>query len=57
MQFGSLAGRRSVSQHDEIIQACREGDAARAAALAERNWLSLGELLIHVLPDSGDTAR
>jgi DNA-binding GntR family transcriptional regulator len=55
-QFGSLAGRRSVAQHDEIIQACREGDAARAAALAERNWLSLGELLIHVLPDSGMTA-
>ena len=56
MQFGSLAGRRSVSQHDEIIQACRDGDAARAAALAETNWMSLGELLIHVLPDSGGTA-
>ncbi len=56
MQFGSLAGRRSVSQHDQIIRACREGDITRAAALAEMNWLSLGELLIRVLPDSGAPA-
>lgn len=53
MQFGSLAGRRSVSQHKEIIEAVRQGDITRAAALAEMNWLSLGELLIRVLPDSG----
>lgn len=52
MQFGSLAGRRSVSQHDQIIRACREGDVPGAAALVETNWLSLGELLIRVLPDS-----
>ena len=56
MQFGSFAGRRSVSQHDEIIRACREGDITRAAALAEVNWLSLGELLIRVLPNSGAPA-
>jgi DNA-binding GntR family transcriptional regulator len=53
MQFGSLAGRRSVSQHDQIIRTCREGDIERAAALVETNWLSLGELLIRVLPKTG----
>jgi len=56
MQFGSLAGRRSVSQHKEIIEAIRQGDVRRAAALAEMNWLSLGALLIRVLPDSGAPA-
>jgi DNA-binding GntR family transcriptional regulator len=56
LQFGSVAGRRSVSQHDEIIRECRDGDITRAAALAEMNWLSLGELLIRVLPNSGAPA-
>ena len=45
-QFGSLAGRRSVRQHEGIIAACEEGDAARAAQLVEENWLSLGQLII-----------
>ena len=35
-QFGSLAGRRSVRQHEGIIAACEEGDAARAARLWSR---------------------
>lgn len=48
-QFGSLAGRRSVRQHEAILAACARGDAAAAAELAERNWLSLGQLIAESL--------
>ena len=44
-QFGSLAGRKSVQQHEAIIAACERGNAAEAAALVEENWLSLGRLI------------
>jgi len=44
-QFGSLAGRKSVRQHEAIIAACEQGDAGKAAALVEENWLSLGQLI------------
>ena len=44
-QFGSLAGRKSVQQHEAIVAACAQGDAAEAAALVEENWLSLGRLI------------
>lgn len=50
LRFASVAGRRSVSQHDEIAAACRRRDPDAAAALVEQNWLSLGELLISALP-------
>lgn len=62
-QFGSLAGRRSVQQHEAIIAACALGSAAEAAQLVEENWLSLGRLIEHALstgpkgqPDIGDDA-
>ena len=44
-QFGSLAGRKSVQQHEAIIAACERGLAGEAAALVEENWLSLGRLI------------
>lgn len=44
-QFGSLAGRKSVQQHEAIIAACERGNAAETAALVEENWLSLGRLI------------
>jgi DNA-binding GntR family transcriptional regulator len=44
-QFGSLAGRKSVQQHEAILAACERGEALEAAALVEENWLSLGQLI------------
>ncbi|HET6549234.1 MAG TPA: GntR family transcriptional regulator [Solirubrobacter sp.] len=45
LRFGSLAGRDSVRQHEEIIEAARGRDAAATAARVRENWLSLGALL------------
>ena len=44
-QFGSLLGRRSVSQHDAIIAAAKRRDAQATAAAVRDNWLSLGALI------------
>lgn len=60
-QFGSLAGRKSVQQHEAIVAACARGDAAEAATLVEENWLSLGRLIAASLEppvddQSSDTA-
>ena len=44
-QFGSLAGRKSVQQHNAIIAACERGDGELAATLVEENWLALGQLI------------
>lgn len=44
-QFGSLAGQRSVHQHELILAACERGQAVEAVALVEHNWLSLGQLI------------
>lgn len=44
-QFGSLAGRKSVQQHNAIIAACERGDSDLAARLVEENWLALGQLI------------
>lgn len=54
-QFGSLAGRRSVQQHEAIIEATARHDAALVAHLVDENWLSLGELILASLahPESG----
>lgn len=49
-QFGSLAGRRSVQQHEAIIAATIQRDAALAADLVEENWMSLGQLILESLP-------
>jgi DNA-binding GntR family transcriptional regulator len=45
-QFGSLAGLRSVEQHDAIIAAVERHDATLAAQRVEENWLSLGALIL-----------
>lgn len=45
VQFGSLRGRRSVSQHEAIIAASQRGDAQGAADAVRENWLSLGALI------------
>jgi DNA-binding GntR family transcriptional regulator len=44
-QFGSLLGRRSVSQHQAIIAAGKRGDAEATAVAVRENWLSLGALI------------
>lgn len=44
-RFGSLAGRRSIEQHDEIIVLCASGQAEAAARAVRENWLSLGALI------------
>jgi DNA-binding GntR family transcriptional regulator len=44
-RFGSLAGRRSIEQHERIIALCAAGDAERAAEAIRENWLTLGALI------------
>jgi DNA-binding GntR family transcriptional regulator len=44
-RFGSLAGRRSVEQHDRIISLSAAGEAERAAEAIRENWLTLGVLI------------
>ena len=41
LRFGSLQGRESVTQHDELIRLCAAGDAEGAAAVAYDTWHSL----------------
>jgi DNA-binding GntR family transcriptional regulator len=41
LRFGSLRGRDSVTQHDELIRLCAAGDAEGAAAVAYDAWHSL----------------
>jgi DNA-binding GntR family transcriptional regulator len=41
LRFGSLSGRASVKQHEQIIAAAPE----RVAELVKENWLSLGALI------------
>lgn len=55
-QFGSLAGRRSIHQHEAIIAACARGESGEAAALVEENWLSLGHLIAASLDALADAA-
>jgi len=44
-QFGSLSGRRSVSQHQALIAAAKRGDAQATAVAVRENWLSLRALM------------
>ena len=44
-RFGSLAGRRSVEQHERIIALCAAGEAQRAAETIREQWLTLGALI------------
>ncbi|WHT21292.1 GntR family transcriptional regulator [Crossiella sp. CA-258035] len=41
LRFDTLAARDSVRMHEEIIAACRAGEADRAARLVETNWATL----------------
>lgn len=45
LRFGSLAGRRSITLHAELITACAAGDADAAAAASDATWGSLGHLI------------
>lgn len=51
-QFGSLAGRRSVEQHEAIIEAAERHDGTLAAQRVEENWMSLGELILAAFAQS-----
>jgi DNA-binding GntR family transcriptional regulator len=44
-RFGSLAGRRSVEGHDQIIELCASGEAEAAAQVVREQWLALGALI------------
>lgn len=41
LRFSTLAGRASVTRHDDLIRLCASGDAERAAAVAFDTWHSL----------------
>jgi hypothetical protein len=41
LRFGSLRGRASVTEHDELIRLCAGGDVQGAAAVACDTWHSL----------------
>jgi DNA-binding GntR family transcriptional regulator len=45
LRFGSLSGRASVRQHDEIAATAQAGDWAGTATRVRENWLSLGALI------------
>jgi DNA-binding GntR family transcriptional regulator len=44
-RFGSLSGRRSIEQHDQVIVLCASGQAEATAQAVRENWLSLGALI------------
>ena len=43
-RFGSLLGRRSIAWHEQLIDACEDGDVETAVAITTRIWTSLIEL-------------
>ncbi|MEV0405865.1 GntR family transcriptional regulator [Actinoallomurus sp. NPDC050550] len=45
LRFGSLPGRRSITLHDRLINACAAGDAEAAVAATAEIWATLGDLL------------
>lgn len=46
-QFTSINGRKSVEQHQQIIEACKNKDKETTAHLVEQNWLSLEKLMTY----------
>jgi DNA-binding GntR family transcriptional regulator len=44
LRFGSLLGRRSIAWHDQLIDACEDGDVETAVAITSRIWTTLIEL-------------
>ncbi|MGC9668738.1 GntR family transcriptional regulator [Planosporangium sp. 12N6] len=45
LRFASLPGRESVDVHEQLAQACADGDQDRAARLVHANWASLERLI------------
>ncbi len=45
-KFSSEQGFKSVNEHQKIIEVCQSEETIQAANLVEKNWLSLGELLV-----------
>jgi DNA-binding GntR family transcriptional regulator len=43
LRFGSLLGRRSIGFHDQLIDACEDGDVETAVAITTRIWTTLLE--------------
>jgi DNA-binding GntR family transcriptional regulator len=54
-RFGSLVGRRSIEQHDQIIVLCASGRAEKAAQAVRENWLSLGALIDQTFEQEEDS--
>jgi DNA-binding GntR family transcriptional regulator len=44
LRFGSLLGRRSIAWHDQLTEACEDGDVETAVAITARIWTTLIEL-------------
>ena len=44
LRCGSLLGRRSITWHDQLIDACEDGDVETAVAITSRIWTSLLEM-------------
>ena len=44
LRFGSLLGRRSITWHEQLIDACADGDTDTAVAINARIWTTLLEL-------------
>lgn len=44
LRFGSLLGRRSIAWHDQLIDACEDGDVETAVAITTRIWTTLLEM-------------
>jgi DNA-binding GntR family transcriptional regulator len=50
LRFGSLSGRRSVGQHEQIVALASQGEVAETARAVRENWLSLGALIDRTFP-------
>jgi DNA-binding GntR family transcriptional regulator len=55
-RFGSLLGRRSIGFHDQLIDACEDGDVETAVAITTRIWTTLIELFDAVEGSRDDDA-
>ena len=51
LRFGSLHGRRSVRQHEQIVTLAEAGETEQTAKCVRDNWLSLGALIDRTFTD------
>ncbi len=49
LRSGALPGRRSVAQHEAIIDRAAAGDVAGTSSAVRENWLTLGQLVERTL--------